>query len=615
MEVREETDMRKMFSYLKKYRVLALVSMLMMAGEVLADLLLPYLMSYIVNYGITGISVDDPENGSTVAAGIMQFFWKDGYSNMNLIVTFGILMLVITLIGGIFGVSCAFTSATAAQGVGYDLRKDAYTKIMHLSIEQTDHFTTGSLVTRMTNDITMVVDFFESLMRGFVRAPMFIIGGAVMLVMLNLRFSAILLCAVPVMAFVLIYVLLKAIPMYSVLQTKLDKVNSVVQENVSGARFVKAYNRESYEGQRFRNANGELRDVNFNVLKLIAVINPVLTIVQNFAVIAVIYVGGYSIRIQEAGMTTGSIMAAITYMTQIIMSIMMVVNIFQQISRATASSARIQEVLDTEPVVTGGIETEASHEEIILSMNDVSFSYPQTTGSPVLNHIDLDVRRGETLAIIGATGSGKSTLMSLIPRFYDPTSGSIALDGKPIASYDLTALRSRISYVTQKSELFSDTVEGNIRWGKKDATEEELEEAAETAQAMEFISGLKEGMQDYIAEKGASLSGGQKQRMSLARALVRKPEILLMDDATSALDLETESKLHSALHEHLSDTTVIVIAQRIASVMEADRIAVMENDGRILYCDTHENLLKISDTYRDIYDSQMRSGALMEGGM
>ena len=354
----KEFLVKKMFHYLRPYRFLAIVSPLMMVGEVTADLLLPFLMSFIVNYGITGMELTDPVHGSQTAIAIMEFFHGAFYTRMELIVTFGILMLVITLIGGLFGVLCAYTAARAAQGMGYDLRRDAYRKVMSFSIEQTDQFTTGSLITRMTNDITMVVDFFEMLMRGFVRSPMFLIGGTAMLLMLDLKFTAILLCGIPVMAVVLVTVLGRAIPLYSLIQKKMDNVNNMMQENVTGARVVKAYVQEDYECNRFDIANRELTDVNYTLAKLMAVISPVLTVLLNLAIVAIIYIGGLNIRIENAGMTTGSIMAAITYMTQVLNALMMVTNVFQQISRASASAKRVNEILETEPVVVGGTEAD-----------------------------------------------------------------------------------------------------------------------------------------------------------------------------------------------------------------------------------------------------------------
>ena len=522
------------------------------------------------------------------------------------------MMLIITLIGGFFGVFCAYAAARAAQSFGHDLRCDTYRRVMSLSIEQTDRFTTGSLVTRMTNDISMIVEFVESLLRMFVRAPMFFFGGTVMLLMLEVRFGTILLLSLPILLVSLIVVLSRAIPMYSELQKRLDKVNSVVQENVGGARVVKAYVCEDHECERFSEANGGLCDVNYRVLKLMAIVTPILHIIQNGAVIALIWVGAIQIdAVASTGMTTGTIMAGITYVTQVVHSIMMVTMMFQSVSRAVASAKRINEVLDTQPVIVSGtLPAGTTEAPIAISMKDVSFRYPTATGRPVLQGINLDIKKGETFAIIGATGCGKTSLVNLIPRFYDTTEGVVEIDGKPIKELDLTSLRQKIGYVMQKSELFSDTIAGNIRWGDPEADQQRLENAATVAQANDFIRSFSEGYDTMIAEKGASLSGGQKQRISIARALTRKPEILILDDSTSALDLATEAKLQKAMREELKNTTVILIAQRIASVKNADRIAVLEN-GTITDCASHDELMQTSETYREIYRSQMKQN---EGG-
>ncbi|MBR3894074.1 MAG: ABC transporter ATP-binding protein [Clostridia bacterium] len=586
-----------------------------MMGEVLADLCLPFLMSYIVDYGIEadGLSAIAADGG--LAAGIMSLIWGQSYTQMQIILTFGVLMLLITLVGGFFGILCAYTASRAAQSFGNDLRCDAYRRVMSLSIEQTDRFTTGSLVTRMTNDISMMVEFVEHLLRMFVRAPMFFFGGTVMLILLNVNFGIVLLLSLPILLGTLIVVLSRAIPMYSAIQKKLDRVNSVVQENVSGARVVKAYVCEAHEYDRFETANNELCEVNFRVLKLMAIVTPVLTVIQQGAIIFLILIGALQIDAGASGMTTGTVMAGITYVTQVVTSIMMVTMMFQSVSRALASGKRIVEVLETEPVIVGGeagvLPTEETG-EIAVEMRGVSFRYPTAAGRPVLHDVDLKIRRGETFAIIGATGCGKTSLVNLIPRFYDATEGSVLINGVPIEEYSLEALRGRIGYVMQKSELFSDTVEGNIRWGDPNASQEEITDAATAAQADEFIRGFAEGYDTRIAEKGTSLSGGQKQRLSIARALTRKPEILILDDATSALDLATEAKLQKALRERLKDTTVIMIAQRIASVRNADRIAVIEN-GTVTACAPHDELMRISRTYRDIYSSQTKQS--VEGGV
>lgn len=598
----------KLAKYLKPYLFFAIISPLLMIGEVAADLSLPKLMSYIVDFGIADGGLEEITKSEFPYKIITTLFGSD-YTQMNIIITFGVLMLLIVLVGGFFGTMCAYTAAKASQGFGHDLRCDAYRKVMSLSIEQTDKFTTGSLVTRMTNDISMLIELVEMVLRMCVRSPMFLIGGTIMLLSLNLKFGVVLLCSLPLLLATLLLVLSKSVPLFSVVQKKLDKVNSVVQENVSGARVVKAYVREDYETDRFIGANTELRDINLKVLRLMSVIHPVLTIIQNFAIIAIILIGGIDISRGIAGMTVGNVMAGITYVTQVIMSIMMVTMMFQSISRAIASGKRICEVMDSDPVIVSG-DKNGKEEDIAVSFKNVGFRYPGTAGNPVLHDINLDVRRGETLAIIGATGCGKTSLVSLVPRFYDATEGTVKVDGIDVKDYKLSALRDKISYVMQKSELFSDTVANNIRWGNENASPEEIKDACETAQARDFVEHIPDGYDSFIAEKGATLSGGQKQRISIARGVVRKPEILIFDDATSALDLATEAKLRKSLNEKMKDTTVIMIAQRIASVKEADRIAVIE-DGTIKHCAPHDELMRTSETYRDIYDSQMKNG----GGM
>ncbi len=604
--------MKRLAKYLKPYTLFAVISPIMMMCEVMADLCLPYLMSFIVDYGIVSGGLSRIGENA-LASGIMSLVWGGAYTQLQIIFTFGVLMLLITLLGGFFGTFCAYTAARAAQGFGNDLRRDVYRRVMSLSIEQTDRFTTGSLVTRMTNDIAMIVEFVEMLLRMFVRSPMFLIGGTVMLLTLEVRFGTILLLSLPILAVTLGIVLSRAIPMYSELQKRLDRVNSVVQENVSGARVVKAYVCEEHEYERFADANDTLCGVNYKVLRLMAIVTPVLHVIQNGAVIALIWIGAIQIdSVAATGMTTGTIMAGITYITQVIMSIMMVTNLLQSISRAAASAKRVTEVLDTAPVIEGGTLTAPSADApIAVAMKNVSFRYPTGSGLDVLQNINLEIRRGETFAIIGETGCGKTSLVNLIPRFYDATEGEVEIDGVPIGEYTLGALRQKIGYVMQKTELFSDTVEGNIRWGDPNADRGAIVSAAEVAQADGFVRSFADGYQTVIAEKGASLSGGQKQRLSIARALARKPEIIILDDSTSALDLATEARLQRAMRGELRDTTVILIAQRIASVRNADRIAVLEN-GTVTACAPHDELMQISETYRDIYASQAKQNG--QGG-
>ncbi len=574
----------KLAKYLKPYWFFALLAPLTMIGEVSIDLMQPKLMSTIVNDGVLG-------------------------SDMALIISTGITMLLLTAVGGLFGIASAGFASYAAQHFGNDLRNDAFEKVMSLSLEQTDKFTTGSLVTRLTNDINMVQQIVSMILRMFVRAPMQFIGGIVMALAISPKFGFVLFLALPLQLILVFIMLKKASPLFSVVQDKLDRVNSVVQENVTGARVVKAYVKEQHEIERFNGANDDLRDVNLRVMKLMAWLGPILMVIMNGSVIAILLLGGR--EVEDAigtigGMQVGDVMAAITYITQILMSMMMVSMMFQSLTRAAASAKRINEVLDSRPVIEGAEKTPGQTVHGSVSFRHVSFRYPNTTGRPVLNDINLDIKPGENIAVIGATGSGKSSLVNLIPRFYDANDGEILIDGVNVKDYDLDTLRQKIAFVLQKTELFSGTVAENIRWGRPDATDEEVKKAAEVAQADVFIMGFNDDYETMISEKGASLSGGQKQRIAIARAIIRRPEILIFDDSTSALDLGTEARLRKALNENIAGTTVITIAQRIASIRHCDRIAVIEN-GSIVAFGPHDELMKTSETYRDIYDSQMKN--------
>lgn len=575
----------KVLRYLKPYWLFALLCPLAMILEVSMDLLQPTLMSDIVDNGILGDAAAD--------------------ENLRYVLITGLKMLVFSLIGCFGGIASAAFGTAAAQKMGNDLRKDAFAKVMHMSFQQTDKFTTGSLVTRLTNDITAIQEFVAMSLRMFVRTGMQFIGGIAVILTLNVNFGIVLVISLPVQLIAVAIIMKKASPLFSIVQSRLDKVNSVVQENVSGARVVKAFTREEYEINRFDNANTDLMTTNLKVQKLLATLNPILMIIMNASVIAIIMIGGF--QVEAKAMQVGEVMAAVTYITQILMSVMMVGMMFQQVSRSAASMKRVNEVLSTNPVISDGHKSADSDNSGTVEFRNVGFSYPGSSGKPVLSGIDLKVGKGQMIAILGSTGCGKTSLVNLVPRFYDATDGDVLVDGVNVKDYDVDTLRSKIGVVLQKSELFSGTVAENIRWGCETATDEEVKTAAKIAQAEEFIDGFNDGYDTMISEKGASLSGGQKQRMAIARAIIKKPEILIFDDSTSALDLSTEAKLHKALRENLSGVTVIMIAQRIASVMRADKIAVLEN-GSICAFGTHKELMESSSVYRDIYYSQMKQG-------
>lgn len=575
----------KVLRYLKPYWVFALLCPLAMILEVSMDLLQPTLMSDIVDNGILGDAAAD--------------------ENLRYVLITGLKMLVFSLIGCFGGIASAAFGTAAAQKMGNDLRKDAFAKVMHMSFQQTDKFTTGSLVTRLTNDITAIQEFVAMSLRMFVRTGMQFIGGIAVILTLNVNFGIVLVISLPVQLIAVAIIMKKASPLFSIVQSRLDKVNSVVQENVSGARVVKAFTREEYEINRFDNTNTDLMTTNLKVQKLLATLNPILMIIMNASVIAIIMIGGF--QVEAKAMQVGEVMAAVTYITQILMSVMMVGMMFQQVSRSAASMKRVNEVLSTNPVISDGHKSADSDNSGTVEFRNVDFSYPGSSGKPVLSGIDLKAEKGQMIAILGSTGCGKTSLVNLVPRFYDATKGDVLVDGVNVKDYDVDTLRSKIGVVLQKSELFSGTVAENIRWGCETATDEEVKTAAKIAQAEEFIDGFNDGYDTMISEKGASLSGGQKQRMAIARAIIKKPEILIFDDSTSALDLSTEAKLHKALRESLSGVTVIMIAQRIASVMRADKIAVLEN-GSICAFGTHKELMESSSVYRDIYYSQMKQG-------
>ena len=474
---------------------------------------------------------------------------------------------------------------------------------MHLSHQQTDDFTTGSLITRITNDISQVQSLVMQVIRGVIRCLMLFVGGSYALLSLNLSFTVVVAIAFPIILLYIIFVLRKTSPLFLILQERIDHVNSIIQENITGARVVKSFIQEDREQARFGKANQDLTDTQFQVSVLLSFMRPVMNIVLNCATIAIIWIG--SIQVREGGLEPGSIMAAITYISQILNGILMLVMIFQTVTRGMVSGKRVEEILLSEPELKDGSVTEGDPQADSVVFDHVSFAYPGT-GRTILRDISFSLRPGETLAVIGSTGCGKTTLINLIPRFYDATEGTVSVAGADVRLWNKAALRNKISVCIQKSELFNRTIAENIRLGNRDASDEAVKEAAKAAQADSFITDMPDGYETMVAQGGMSLSGGQRQRVAIARALLRKSDILIFDDSTSALDLKTEAALHAALRRDYKDVTRIIVAQRIASVMDADRILLLDN-GQISAMGTHDELLAGSALYRSICDSQQSS--------
>ena len=571
-----------MWKYIKHYLPFALIAALFMVGEVSMDLVQPGIMSRIVDDGVLGLKTG-------------------GVGSLELIGTLGLRMIVLVLFGGLCGSLNNVFTHISSQNIGNEMRKDAFRRIMSFSFPQLDRFGTGSLVTRVTNDITQVQTFVSLFIRGLIRTSMLTFGSMYCMFRLNREFGLIVLCAFPFVVGCIALCLWKANPLFSRLQEHLDAINAIMQEDVSGIRIIKACVREVYEKARFGKANGELIATQLRVLVIFAFMNPAVNALMYGVVAVILYAG--SAQVSVGGTTPGDVMAAITYTTQLLNGVLMLVMLFQNISRGMASWKRVKELLDSAPELKDGGFDGDSGQQGEIEFRDVSFAYPGAS-RPVLEHIDLTIHQGETIAVMGATGCGKTTLVNLIPRFYDVTAGAVLVDGVDVREHRQQDLREKVAVTLQKSELFTISIAENIAWGRSDAPEEAIASAAETAQADSFIRSTPDGYRTVVAERGMSLSGGQRQRLSIARAVVKPAEILIFDDSTSALDLKTEADLYRALRESRPEATKIIVAQRIASVRQADRIVVLES-GRIAAVGTHEELLAGCKVYQDIYRSQM----------
>lgn len=533
--------------------------------------------------------------GEIVDNGIIQ-------GDISYILSHGGKMLIVALLGAISMILASYLSSKSAMAYGRDLRQHVFTKVEGYSLDEFSRIGTSSLITRTTNDVNQMQQVTMMSLRMMVRAPLMFIGGLIMAISKNRELSNVFLVSSPILILTIIIVGKKGFPYFKIVQERIDRVNQVLREELTGIRVIRAFNRTDYEEDRFNNANRDLTKIYLKVVRLMSVMMPLLNIILNFTIVAVIWYGSKLIDI--GNLEIGDLMAYIQYVMQIMFSLIMVSVMFIMIPRAMASANRINEVLDMEIGIIDREETrDATGLRGVLEFRDVSFKYPGAE-NPVLCNISFTAKPGETTAIIGGTGSGKSTVISLIPRFYDVSKGAILLDGVDIRDLSQEDLRRKIGIVSQDTMLFTGSVSDNIRFGKEDATDEEVVHAAEIAQAKEFIVDLEDGFDSSVAQGGTNLSGGQKQRLSIARALVRRPEIYVFDDSFSALDFKTDKKLRKALEEETHNSTIIIVAQRVSTIMEADSILVLDN-GKIVGQGTHRELLESCKVYREIVQSQL----------
>lgn len=545
--------------------------------EAVFEVLVPLIMANIIDKGING------GEGK-------PYIYKMG----GLLVLLGILGLCFALI-------CQYLASKASQGVGTVMRNDMFRHINSLSHAELDRIGTPSLITRLTNDINQVQTAVAMYIRLVVRAPFIVIGSAIMAISVDRKLSLVFLVVIPLVVLILYLVMSRSIKYYKVIQKKLDRISLVTREGLSGVRVIRAFSRQDTEQHRFDEANDEYLRISLNVGKLSALLNPLTYAVLNLAIAAIVWFGGF--RVQIGGLTQGEVIAFVNYMTQISLALVVVANLVVLFTKAAASASRINEILDIEPSVKNGEYSGEGEGSTAVKFDNVSFSYNKN-GENALENISFTAKKGETIGIIGGTGSGKSTLVNLIPRFYDCTEGTIEIDGVKIADYDTKSLRGRIGTVPQKAVLFSGTIAENMRWGKPDATEEEIRSALDIAQASEFVNKLENGLETHISQGGKNLSGGQKQRMTIARALVSKPEILILDDSASALDFATDAALRKAIAQSTNKMTVFIVSQRANSIRYADKIIVLD-DGRQAGMGTHKELLESCDVYREICYSQL----------
>lgn len=566
--------------YIGKYGKSFCLAVVFLMFEALCDLLQPTIMARIIDEGVAR-------------------------QDMSVVLRLGGLMLLIAGLGAVAASTRNIISSNVSQKFGAELRSDLFRKIQTFSFKNIDQFDRASLVTRLTNDVTQVQNFANGLMRIFVKAPFLCIGSLIMAIRLNPHLAVVLLVVVPIVAVLIALNMKIGFPFFLKVQNALDKVNSVIREYLSGVRVIKAFNRFDYEVNKFNGANEEYKTRSVMAMRVMSVFSPGITLTVNLGIAVVLWLGG--LRVDSGQMQAGHIIAFINYMTQILFSLMTISMVFTMFVRAKASAGRIGEVFAQDNKMSwkeNGSEASPVTVKGRVDFDNVSFSYEGTSGEPVIQNISFVCRPGETIGIIGSTGSGKSSLVNLIPRFYEAVSGRVLVDGEDVRDLDPKKLREKIAVVPQKTVLFTGTVMENLLWGKEDATQEEIERAARMAEAHDFISASPEGYQTRIGQGGVNFSGGQKQRMSIARALVREPEILILDDCTSAVDVATEGRIKEALKKYAKGLTCLIIAQRITSVMDADTIVVLDN-GKIAGMGKHDELMNSCRIYQEIFQSQV----------
>nr|WP_251132645.1 ABC transporter ATP-binding protein [Exiguobacterium sp. s80] len=550
--------------------------MVLVFAQSMSDLYLPTLMADIIDKG--------------VVVGDTGYIWK-----------IGAVMLGITALGATAAIAASYYSSKAAMGLGRDIRRKVFNHVERFSLQEFDQVGTASLITRTTNDITQVQQVVIMMLRMVVSAPIMFIGGLIMAVSKDAKLSLVIVAAMPVLVVSILLILWKGVPLFGQVQKRLDRLNLVLRENLTGIRVIRAFNREKEEKVRLTQANADLTDVSIKVNKIMAFLMPTMMLVMNLTVVGVIWFGG--IRINNGGMQIGDLMAFIQYVMQIMFALVMASVMFVMIPRAAVSAKRINEVLEMTPTMVDEGTASADREPGTLVFDHVTFSYPGAE-APVLSDISFKARPGEITAVIGGTGAGKSTLVNLIPRFYDVTSGSIQVNGVDSRDVPQEELRSKIGFVPQKALLFTGSIADNIRFGKQDASLEEIEHAARVAQATDFIERMPDRYDSVIEQGGSNVSGGQKQRLSIARALVRKPDLYVFDDSFSALDFKTDATLRKALKEETRQATVLIVAQRVSTVMDANQIIVLE-EGRVAGIGTHDELYATNDVYQEIVKSQL----------